>query len=128
MTLAALAPLLLALALVAPAGAAPGEDNEAFGTAMVSDSTFAGNSASLGGGLDNEALGTATVVHSTFTRNTASSSGGGLNNFGTATVTGSTFTANTAGSGNGGFNNEPGALLTQLDNRFIDDLPPDVFP
>jgi len=47
-TLAALAPLLLALAIVAPAGAAPGEDIEAFGTAMVSDSTFAGNSAFLG--------------------------------------------------------------------------------
>jgi hypothetical protein len=47
---------------------------------------------------------------------------------GTATVTGSTFTANAAGSGNGGLNNEPGALLTQSDNQFINGLPPDVFP
>jgi hypothetical protein len=43
-------------------------------------------------------------------------------------VSGSTFTENTAGSGNGGLNNEPGGLLTQFDNQFINDLPPDVFP
>jgi hypothetical protein len=47
---------------------------------------------------------------------------------GTATVSGSTFTGNSGGSGNGGLNNEPGALLTQFDNRFLDDQPPDVFP
>ena len=43
-------------------------------------------------------------------------------------MSGSTFTGNTAGSGNGGLNNEPGGLLTQFDNRFLDDQPPDVFP
>ena len=43
-------------------------------------------------------------------------------------MSGSTFTGNTAGSGNGGLNNEPGGLLTQFDNQFIDDQPPDVFP
>ena len=43
-------------------------------------------------------------------------------------MTGSTFRRNTAGSGNGGLNNESGGLLTQFDNQFINDLPPDVFP
>ena len=65
---------------------------------------------------------------STFTGNSASLHGGGIDNSGTATVSGSTFTGNTAGSGNGGLNNEPGGLLTQFDNQFIDDQPPDVFP
>ena len=40
-------------------------------------------------------------------------------------MSGSTFTGNTAGSGNGGLNNETGGLLTQFDNQFIDDQPPD---
>jgi hypothetical protein len=46
------------------------------------------------------------------------------------TVRGSTFRRITAGSGNGngGLNNEPGELLTQFDNRFLDDQPPGVFP
>ena len=43
-------------------------------------------------------------------------------------MSGSKFTRNTAGSGNGGLNNEPGGVLTQSDNRFIDDQAPDVFP
>ena len=68
-----------------------------------------------------------TVRGSTFTGNTALQSGG-IDNFGTATVSGSTFTRNTAGSGNVGLNNEPGGLLTQSDNEFINDQPPDVFP
>jgi hypothetical protein len=93
----------------------------------VSDSTFTGNFAVVfGGGINNS--GTTTVSDSTFTSNTAGISGGGIDNSGTATVAGSTFTANTAGSGNGGLNNEPGGLLTQFDNQFIDDQPPDVFP
>jgi hypothetical protein len=98
-----------------------------FGTATVSGSTFTANSA-RGGGILNGALGALTVSDSTFTENTASISGGGIDNFGTAMVSGSTFTGNSAASGNGGLNNEPGGLLTQLDNRFFDDLPPDVFP
>jgi hypothetical protein len=43
-------------------------------------------------------------------------------------VSGSTFTGNSAISGNGGLCNEPVELLTQFDNRFPKDLPPDVFP
>ena len=72
--------------------------------------------------------GTLTVSGSTFTGNSASITAAASTTFGTATVSGSTFTGNSAGSGNGGLNNEPGGLLTQFDNRFIDDQPPDVFP
>jgi hypothetical protein len=43
-------------------------------------------------------------------------------------VSGSTFAGNTANSGNGGLNNEAGGILTQFDNRFIGNQPPDVFP
>jgi hypothetical protein len=68
-----------------------------------------------------------TVIDSTFTGNSAGLSGGGGDNFGSAMISGSTFRRNTAGSRNGGLNNEPGALLTQFDNRFLDDQPPDVF-
>jgi hypothetical protein len=102
----------------------------------VIGSTFIGNSATNGGGIFNATTvrgarvfpGTVTVSGSTFSGNSASNYGGGLDNFGTATESGSTFTGNTVGSGNGGLNNEPGGLLTQFDNRFIDDQPPDVFP
>jgi hypothetical protein len=102
---------------------------------MVSDSTFSGNSALNGGGIFNFGVvmrgqafrSTLTVSHSTFADNTATNDGGGIDNFGTATVSGSTFTENTAGSGNGGLNNERIGLLTQFDNQFINDLPPDVF-
>ena len=98
------------------------------GTATVRDSTFAGNSASSqGGGITNLVRGKLTVSDSTFTGNTATNHGGGIDNFGTATVSDSTFTGNSAGSGNGGLNNEPLGLLTQFDNRFVDDQAPDVF-
>ena len=68
------------------------------------------------------------MIDSTFTGNSVTVHGGGIDNFATAEVTGSTFRGNTAGSGNGGLNNGPGGLLTQFDNRFIDDQSPDVFP
>ena len=68
------------------------------------------------------------MTDNTFAGNTAAVHGGGIDNFRTATVTASTFTGNSAGSGNGGLNNEPGGLLTQFDNQFINDLPPDIFP
>jgi hypothetical protein len=127
--------------------------NFAGATATVIDSTFAGNHAGSGGGLFNLEGSTATVRGSTFTENTAGGNGGGvlnsgrltvsdstfavntagqqgggIDNLGTAAVRGSTFVGNSAGSGNGGLNNEPGGLLTQSDNQFINDLPPDIFP
>jgi hypothetical protein len=99
------------------------------GTVTVRVSTFPGNSALIGGGIANHgSRAMLRVSDCTFTGNTAGLRGGGIDNFGTATVSGSTFTGNTAGSGNGGLNNEPGALLTQFDNQFINDLPPEVFP
>jgi hypothetical protein len=95
----------------------------------VSSSTFSVNTAGAnGGGIINGSLGTLTVSDSTFTGNSAGNSGGGVDNFGTATVSGSTFRRNTAAFGNGGLNNEPGGLLTQFDNRFLDDQRLDVFP
>jgi trimeric autotransporter adhesin len=106
--------------------------NGAGATTTVIDSTFTGNSASSGGGIFNAITragtrvfpGTLTVSAS----NSTSTNGGGLDNAGTATVSGSTFTGNTAGSGNGGLNNKTGGLLTQFDNQFSNDQPPDVFP
>jgi hypothetical protein len=96
---------------------------------MVSGSTFIDNTARFGGGLANHSSrATVTVTDSTFTGNSATVHGGGIDNSGTAAVTGSTFTGNSAGSGNGGLNNEPGGLLTQFGNRFINDQLPDVFP
>ena len=68
------------------------------------------------------------MTGSTFAGDTATVHGGGIDTFGTATVSGSTFRRNAAGSGNGGLNNEPGGVLTQSDNRFINDLPPDAVP
>jgi predicted outer membrane repeat protein len=95
----------------------------------VSGSAFTENTAGAnGGGIDNIFGGTLTVGDSTFTGNSATNHGGGIDNFATATVGGSTFAGNTAGSGNGGLNNEPGGLLTQFDNLFINDQLPDVFP
>ena len=61
------------------------------------DSTFTGNSASLGGGLYND--GTATVRDSTFAGNSADAGGGlanGPHSTTTVTVIDSTFTGNSA--------------------------------
>jgi hypothetical protein len=66
--------------------------------------------------------------NNTFSGNSATVHGVGIDNFATATVRDSTFTANSAGSGNGGLDNEPGALLTQFDNQFINDLHPTSSP
>jgi len=106
-----------------------GLDNDVAAEVTVSDSTFTGNSAVFGGGLANGLRGTATVIGSTFTDNSATIHGGGIDNFGgTMTVSSSTFRRNTATSGNGGLNNDARGLLTQFDNRFIDDQAPDIFP
>src|SRR5579884_298352 len=73
------------------------------GTVTISNCTFASNSASNGGGLLN--TGTATISNSTFASNSASSVGGGLyNNGGTATISSSTFASNSASNGGGLYN------------------------
>jgi fibronectin-binding autotransporter adhesin len=69
------------------------------GTLTVANSTFSGNSATLGGGILNS--GTLTVVNSTFSSNSAADSGGGIANAGTLTVANSTFSTNSADNGGG---------------------------
>lgn len=91
-------------------------DNEA--TAMVSDSTFSGNSATEGAGIFNSGGGTVTVNNSTFSDNRVNLRGGGIfsntNLFGeTTTITNSTISGNTAQNGGGGVYNTDG--LTKIE-------------
>ena len=69
----------------------------------VSDSTFAGNTASTSGGMISAAATTVTVTNATFSGNTATSSGGGVyvqavdmyqNGSGTMTLADSTVSGN----------------------------------
>jgi len=78
----------------------------------VSNSTFSGNSASYGGGILNSVMngGILTVSNSTFSDNSASSDGGGVYNEAMLTVSNSTFSGNSAGSG-GGIFNDGGLIL-----------------
>lgn len=80
--------------------------------AFISQSTFAGNTASEGegGAIDTSDAGNATVADSTFSGNTASGGGGGISTEGTMTITNSTFTDNTSESVDSG-----GALDAQTD-------------
>jgi hypothetical protein len=71
---------------------------------------------------------TVTVSGCTFTSNSVSLHGDGIDNVGVAAVSGCTFTSNSASSSIGGLNNETGGVLTQFDNQFINDQPPDVIP
>jgi CSLREA domain-containing protein len=64
-----------------------------YGTLVVLNSTFSGNTAENGGGICS--LGTLTVNNSTFSGNSAAT-GGGIANSGTLNVTNSTFSTNTA--------------------------------
>jgi hypothetical protein len=85
------------------------------GTLVVSNTTFAGNSAAgggSGGGISNS--GTLTVSGCTFLGNSASSDGGGIENAGTLTMLNSTLRGNTAGSTGGGVENERAAALTNV--------------
>jgi hypothetical protein len=85
-----------------------GIDNS--GTLMVTNSTFSGNSASLGGGgiLNG---GNLTVTNSTFSGNSADD-GGGILNGGNLTVTNSTFNGNLAGGDGGGIFNSGSLTVT----------------
>ncbi len=79
-----------------------------YGTLIVTNSTFSGNSAEVGGGILNEG-GTLIVTNSTFSGNRAYQ-GGGIDNDGDATVTNSTFSGNSAEVLGGGILNEGGTL------------------
>jgi hypothetical protein len=70
-------------------------------TLTVSDSTFSGNSAPVGGAIDNFTTGTGTIDDSLFDSN-SSNYGGAVSNRNTLTVTGSTFRGNSASRGSGG--------------------------
>ena len=70
------------------------------GSGLVENSIFFGNSADIGGGIVN--VGTVTVSNSTFHGNAASQSGGGIHlEFGVSTVVNTTFSGNRAGDGGG---------------------------
>ena len=76
------------------------------GTVSINNSTFADNSAVVGGGLYN--AGTVNITNSTFANNSATGGGGGLFNFkfgSTMTISESTIADNSAGVG-GGVSNE----------------------
>lgn len=102
------------------------------GTATVTDCTFTGDSAALGGAIDNGdglfgGTGSLTVTDSTFTDNHgyfdgAAISGGNNGGGGTITVTGSTFTDNTAFYSGGAIENgiDGGGALTVADSTFTD--------
>jgi hypothetical protein len=81
-----------------------------FDYVAVTNSTFIGNSAPVGGAMENEWF--SDVAGSTFIRNKASSAGGGLYNDDQITVTGSTLRKNTADSG-GGIYQMPAAANNQ---------------
>lgn len=70
------------------------------GSVTATDSTFAGNTAGVGGGGAISALGSVTATDSTFTGNTARA--GGAISAGSVTATGSRFTGNTSTLGTGG--------------------------
>jgi uncharacterized repeat protein (TIGR01451 family) len=75
----------------------------------VSNCTFSGNTAVIGGGMFN--LDPPTVIHCTFSGNTATVNGGGMNNdeLSLPTVTNCTFSGNTANRGGGMYNNGIGS-------------------
>src|SRR5208337_4801521 len=95
------------------------------GALTVTNSTFTGNSASIGNGGGNTGgggiynAGALTVTNSTFTNNSAPlGNGGGIDNFGTLTVTGSTFTGNSANGGGWGGGILNAAAMTVTDSTF----------
>jgi CSLREA domain-containing protein len=96
------------LTVVGTAGSSTAISNA--GTLTVSNSTFAGTSANIGGAISN--AGNLTVNNSTFFRNAAKFLGAGIyNNGGTVTVNNSTFFRNQAAAG-GGIYNENGGTVT----------------
>jgi predicted outer membrane repeat protein len=75
------------------------------GTVTVTDCTFTGNSASLGGGIYMSVGSNRTIAGCTFTNNTAEEGGGIYHDVGPAiAVSNSTFTGNAAAQGGGIYN------------------------
>jgi hypothetical protein len=86
----------------------------------LTTSTLSDNTAIVGGGIAND--GTATVTSSTVAGNTATftgvgesnAHGGGISNVGSLTVTNSTISGNAAGATGGGINNASTILLDEV--------------
>lgn len=94
------------------------------GTLTVTNSTFSGNSAGWGGGIDHyTGLSTLSVTNCTFTGNTARNyEGGGIFGYGPLTATNSTFSGNSAsGLGGGGIYSQ-GSTVT-LTNTIVANSP-----
>jgi hypothetical protein len=88
-----------------------------WGTVVVSNSTFSGNSTEhSGSGILN--MSSLTVSDSTISGNSASSDGGGIMNVGTATVSNSIFSGNSASNNGGGIYNGNGGTLIVSDSTF----------
>jgi len=87
------------------------------GTLTVSNSTFSGNIAGLGGGIYNQPSGTLTVSNSTISGNSANFVGG-IYNQGTLTVNNSTISSNTAFIEIGGIYGAP-VSTTTLKNTIV---------
>ncbi len=111
-----------------------GIDFDVGGTHRIVNSTFSGNTASLGGGFINDG-GTVTIVNSTVSGNSAENGGGGFatgNNFdnnilGSVTLRNATITNNNSGGGGifqfGGALNFGNTIVAA--NVAVDDLYPE---
>lgn len=82
-----------------------------YSTLTVNNSTISDNQAAYGGGISNEEFGTARITRSTIANNTASVHGGGIFNNGLLTLTNSTLSSNSAGMGGGIRNDATGNLI-----------------
>ncbi|MDL1955697.1 MAG: right-handed parallel beta-helix repeat-containing protein [Candidatus Desulfofervidus auxilii] len=75
------------------------------GTVTITNNTFSGNSAGVGGGVDATSWsGTITITNNTFSGNSAENDGGGVyadSYSGTITITNNTFSGNSAADGGG---------------------------
>jgi hypothetical protein len=89
-------------------GALWGGAIESAGALVVTNSTFAGNRAGVGGAIASGS-GPVTVTDSTFIANRASLSGGAIDNRGVLTIARSTFSSNSGGIG-GAIASGPGSL------------------
>jgi predicted outer membrane repeat protein len=85
----------------------------------IENSTFTGNTASLGAGIMIATSGSLTVTNTSFANNIAATSGGALFSHGNLRITNVTFSGNQANSGYGGaVNNNTGGQATLTNATF----------
>jgi len=102
-----------------PDSAGAGMYNDSSSSPTVSNCTFNGNSATIGGGM--LISGSPTVTNCTFIGNSTDQGGGGMFNTGSPTVANCTFKGNSASGGAGMFNST-GGDPTVADCTFIGNL------